>query len=257
MVLNSVRDRRRVRSAAGGDGAQTLAEHLSELRHRVLVALAAVLVGSIVGFVLYEHVLGFLVGPYCDVLPAGRACKLVVLDPIEGFSVRLKVSAYVGLLLAAPVVLWQLWRFITPALHPQEKRYAIPFVGSATGLFVLGAALALWSFPRALAFLTEVGGQSLEALYSPGGYLSLLVFMMMAFGIGFEFPVVLFFLQVAGVLHWRTLASARRYAVVTIFAAAAVITPSGDPVTLVTLALPLCFFYELNVVVGRRLLRRP
>lgn len=241
-----------------GDGGQmSLAEHLTELRSRVIRSVVAIALGAVVGWFLYPQILDILIDPYCEILPQDRPCRLIVTDPLEGFSIRIKLAAYVGLVLASPVVLWQLWRFITPGLYDKEKRYAIPFVLSSIVLFLLGAALALWSFPRALEFLVQIGGQDLEPFYTPGRYLSLITFMMLAFGVGFEFPVVLMFLQIAGVLHWRTLASWRRYAVVVIFVATAIITPSGDPITLLTLAVPLCLFYEANIQIGRFLLKRP
>ncbi|HUF32367.1 MAG TPA: twin-arginine translocase subunit TatC [Acidimicrobiales bacterium] len=241
-----------------GDGGQmSLAEHLTELRSRVIKSAVAIAAGAAVGWILYPQILDILIDPYCEILPADRECRLIVTDPLEGFSIRIKLAAYVGLVLASPVVLWQLWRFITPGLYAKEKRYAIPFVLSSIVLFLLGAALALWSFPRALEFLVQIGGQDLEPFYTPGRYLSLVTFMMLAFGVGFEFPVVLMFLQIAGVLHWRKLASWRRYAIVIIFVATAVITPSGDPFTLLTLAIPLCLFYEANIQIGRFILKRP
>jgi sec-independent protein translocase protein TatC len=240
--------------------AMSLADHLTELRSRLIKALLAVAAGAVVGFLLYHRVLDFLVEPYCEVkrsLDSDTGCRLVVTDPLESFSIRLKLSVYVGFLLASPVVLWQLWRFITPGLYDREKRYAVPFVASSVLLFLLGAALALWTFPRTLQFLAAFGGSELELLYTPGKYLGLLTMMMLIFGIGFEFPVVLVFLQIAGILHWRRLVSFRRYAIVGIFVFDAVITPSGDPVTLLAMAVPMVLFYEAAIVIGRYVLRRP
>ncbi len=236
----------------------SLIEHLTELRNRIIKTAIAVALGGVVGFALYGPVLDILVEPYCDVkLSLGDAnCDLIVTDPLESFSIRLKLSTYLGLLLASPVVMWQLWRFITPGLYPQEKRYAVPFVLSSVILFASGAALAIWTFPKTLDFFAAIGGSDLELLYTPSKYLGLLTFMMLAFGIAFEFPVVLVMLQVAGILHWRTLSSWRRYAIVIIFVGGAVITPSGDPVTLCALAVPMCLFYEASVLVGRFLIRR-
>jgi sec-independent protein translocase protein TatC len=196
-----------------------------------------------------------LLRPYCEV-KGGVDCRLVVTDPLEGFSTRIKLSAYIGLLLALPVVLWQLWRFITPGLNPNERRYAVPFILCSVALFGLGAVLALWTFPKTLEFFAAFGGDQLELLYTPSKYIGLLVMMMLIFGLGFEFPVVLVALQAAGVLHWRTLASWRRYAVVGIFVIDAVITPSGDPVTLLAMAVPMVLFYEGAILLGRFVLRR-
>jgi sec-independent protein translocase protein TatC len=241
-------------------GAMTLVEHLTELRRRVLICFVAVFVCGIVGFFLYHQVLDFLVEPYCDVKReaegADASCRLVVTDPLESLSIRLKLSAYIGLLLASPVVLWQLWRFVTPGLYPNEKRYAIPFVVSSVLLFSAGAAVAILTIPQTLSFFSAFGGEELELLYTPGKYLSLLLTMMVVFGLGFEFPVLLVMLQVAGVLHWRTLVSWRRYAIVIIFVVDAVITPSGDPVTLLALAIPSILFYEASILIGRFIIKR-
>ncbi len=235
------------------DESMTLVEHLNELRSRLVKAIIALVIGGVVGFLLYQPVLEILQAPYCEI---SEECTFIVTDPLESFSIRLKVSAYVGLLLASPVVLWQLWRFITPGLYENEKRYAIPFVLSSVVLFLLGAGLALWTFPNALEFLVEIGGESLQPLYTPNKYLSLVIFMMLAFGVGFEFPIVLVFLQVAGMLTWQRLASWRRWAVVGIFVMVAVVTPSGDPFTLLALALPMYLFYESSILVGRFVLKR-
>ncbi len=231
----------------------TLVGHLTELRNRIVIALVAVAIGGIVGFLLYNPVLEILQDPYCEV---SERCTFVVTDPLESFSIRLKVSSYLGLLFASPVVLWQLWRFVTPGLYPREKRYAVPFVISGVVLFTLGAALALWTFPQALQFLVGVGGDSVEPLYSPGKYISLIIFMMLAFGLGFEFPIVLVFLQIAGILSWRKLVQWRRYAIVLIVVFDAVITPSGDPLSLLALAVPMYVFYEASILIGRFILKK-
>jgi sec-independent protein translocase protein TatC len=241
-------------------GPMSLIEHLVELRGRLMKAVAAVFIGGVIGFLLYHRVLDWLVQPYCDVkrhFGATTTCKLVVTDPLESLSIRLKLSAYLGLLIASPVVLWQLWRFITPGLYAKEKKYAIPFVASSILLFIAGAALAIVTFSKTLEFFAAFGGHDLELLYTPGKYLGLLILMMVIFGLGFEFPVVLTFLQVAGVLHWRRLVAWRRYAIVGIFVVDAIITPSGDPITLLAMAIPMCIFYEISILIGRLLLKRP
>ncbi|MGK2958364.1 MAG: twin-arginine translocase subunit TatC [Acidimicrobiales bacterium] len=226
----------------------TLIEHLGELRSRIIKMLIALAVGVTIGFVLYDPVLEILQRPYCEV---SKECSFLVTDPLESLAIRLKVSTYVGFLVASPAIMWQLWRFITPGLHTKEKRWAIPFVATSVILFVLGAGLALWTFPQALTFFVQVGGDSLVTMYSPAKYLSLVTFLMLTFGLGFEFPIVLVFLQMAGMLSWKTLSSWRRYAAVVIVVLVAVITPSGDPFTLIALALPMYVFYECSILFGR------
>jgi sec-independent protein translocase protein TatC len=231
----------------------SLVEHLTELRKRLMIAIGAVAVGAVIGFIIYNPVLSFLKHPYCDTLPAGRACSLYVQDPLEGFAIRLKVAGYTGLFLAFPVVLWQLWRFITPGLHPKEKRYAIPFILSSIVLFSLGAALAYLTFSKALQFLQTVGGPSFEQIYSPAKYLRLVMLMFLAFGLAFEFPVLLVFLELAGVLTTAQLKKWRRPAAVIILVVAAVITPSQDPWTLLAMSVPMYIFYEASILIGRLL----
>ncbi|MHB8330115.1 MAG: twin-arginine translocase subunit TatC, partial [Acidimicrobiales bacterium] len=170
-----------------------------------------------------------------------------------GLSLRVKIAAYGGLFLALPVILWELWRFVTPGLHAREKRYVVPFVAASLTLFSSGAALAYLTFPHALRFLENVGGPSLGRLYGPDQYLGLMMALIAVFGLTFEFPVVLVALELVGVLEPSTLASHRRWALVLIVVAAAVITPSGDPFSMLALAVPLYALYELSIVAGRLL----
>jgi sec-independent protein translocase protein TatC len=228
----------------------SLVDHLTELRHRLIVSAVAVAVGGIVAFAFYDRILDFLIQPYCDTLPAGKPCTLYITDPLEGFATRLKVATWGGFLLSSPVVLFQLWRFVTPGLNPNEKRYAVPFVASSVTLFCLGSLLARVTFPKALEFLLAVGGD-LEPILSPSKYLRLVILVSVAFGVAFLFPVLLVFLQLAGVLTSRRLKSWRRPAVVLIFVVAAVITPSQDPYSLFALAAPMYLFYEASIVIGR------
>jgi sec-independent protein translocase protein TatC len=149
-----------------------------------------------------------------------------------------------------PVILWQLWRFVTPGLYAHEKRYAIPFLVTAMLLFVLGGGLAYYTMPRALEFLNSIGGDNLVAAYQPGKYFQLIIYMMLAFGVGFEFPILLIFLQMAGIVTWRQLLGATRYAVVGISILVAVITPSGDPISMLMLTVPMVTFYMVAIGIG-------
>ena len=224
--------------------------HLTELRYRLIVCAVAVAVGATVAFFLYDPILDFLIEPYEEV--TGKS-TLFITDPLEGFATRLKVAGYTGFALALPVVLWQLWRFVTPALDPRERRFAIPFVAGSMVLFVLGAGIAFMTLPQALGFLVGIGGDNLETLFGPSKYLGLVTLMMIAFGLAFEFPLLLIFLQLAGILESRQLRRFRRWAIVLIFVFVAVITPSGDPYSLFALALPMYLFYEAAALTGKLL----
>jgi sec-independent protein translocase protein TatC len=232
----------------------TLVEHLGELRNRLFKAALALTLGSIVGFTVANPVLGWLTDPYCQA-QNGKNCQLVVIDPLEGFGTRIKISVFIGVILGGPVILWQVWRFITPGLHKNEKRYAIPFITASIALFVAGAVVAVLTFPKALEFLISIGGPELVPLFSPSKYLRLYLLVVVAFGISFEFPILLIFLELAHILRSEQLRKWRRGAIIAIFVFAAVITPSQDPITLFAMALPMYAFYELSILLGRVLKR--
>ncbi len=239
------------------DGRMSLMEHLIELRMRLIRIAIAVAIGSVLGWIAYNPVLTFLRQPLEDLAKDPNVSdKLLVLDPLEGFMLRLKMSAYLGLAIAMPFVLWQVWKFISPGLYQNERRYATAFVASATVLFAMGAAIAYLTLPQALSFLQAVGGDDLYYQYSPQKYLMLIVYMMLAFGVGFEFPILLVTLQLVGVLKPDQLRQFRRFGVVIIFVIAAVITPSADPISLFALAVPMVIFYELSIILGRIIVGR-
>jgi sec-independent protein translocase protein TatC len=235
--------------------AMTLVEHLTELRRRLIISILAVGVGGAVAFALYNQILAFFVHPYCVTVGPHHSCKLFVTGPLDGFAIRLKIAAYGGLFLASPIVLYQLWRFITPGLNPNEKRYAVPFVTASIVLFAAGAGVAFLTFPHALSFLTAVGGPTLEQIYSPTNYLNLIILLMVCFGLAFEFPVLLLSLELAGVLSPAQLSKWRRKAIVLLVAVAAIVTPSSDPFSMLALAIPLCLFYEASIHIGKLLKR--
>jgi len=227
----------------------TLVEHLGELRRRVMVCAVAFVIAGTAAFLAYPWILSFLRHPYCEVAPSH--CAFYITGPLDGLGLRVKIAAYGGLVLSAPVLLWELWRFITPGLNPKEKRYAVPFVVASLSLFATGCLVAFVTFPHALKWLDSIGGPSLHQIFDPINYISLIVLLMVVFGITFQFPVLLVSLEVAGVLTARKLSSWRRWAIVLIVVVAGVITPSSDPFSMMALAIPLYIFYELSIVVGR------
>lgn len=228
-------------------GHMTIWEHLAELRSRLIKVLLAVAIGAVVAWVIYPYVLAFLLHPYKQIAPDAQ---LYATSPLEPFATRLKVSGYLGIALAMPVILWQLWRFVTPGLYPHEKKYALPFTISALVLFALGAVIAYLTLSPALDFLISIGGTNIQQIYSPDAYLTLIVYMMLAFGAGFEFPVLLVALELVGVLTPRQLLGWWRYATVVIAVVAAVITPSGDPISMFALAIPMYIFYLGSIGLG-------
>ena len=265
MSVITSRFRRKAGNPKSSADAMTLVAHLEELRRRLMWCALALVGAGIIVFALYNRIFDLMVSPYCDLVrhtkgfgvQGGtrivRQCSLVTLSPLEGFSVRLRVAGYGGVVLASPVLLYHLWRFITPGLHKNEKRYAVPFVAASVLLFVSGCAVAVLTIPEALKFLVAVGGNHVTPLYAPGPYIHLVTLMMLAFGISFEFPVLLVFLELVGILSSSRLRKTRRIAAVSIVAAAAVLTPSQDPISLFMMAIPLYVFYEAAIVIGRLL----
>lgn len=238
----------------------TLRDHLAELRTRIVRAALAVVVGVIIVMAFYDPVLRFLSRPYTDLCerkgPDFCSGKLSTLSALDGFSTRISISLYGGLFLAFPVILWQIWRFVVPGLHAKEKKYAIPFILSTIVLFALGGFIAYWTLDLALEFLISWSGSDVTQLFEIEKYISLVGLMIAAYGIGFEFPVLLVFLQLVGVLSPQTLLKGWRYAIMVIFLIAAVITPSGDPFSMLALAIPMTVFYLISVVIGLVLQKR-
>lgn len=247
------------------DDAMTLTEHLAELRTRIIRSALAVIIGAIVVLAFYDQVLDFLIQPYenlcrskletdptfCGLsFDANEDVALFQLDPIEGFTTRLKISTYGGIILAMPVILWQIWRFIVPALHAKEKKYAIPFIASSVILFAVGCTLAYLTLDRALEFLISWAGSDVEQAFQVSRYVRLVLLMVGAFGAGFLFPVLLVFLQLVHVVTARALVRGWRYALVAVVVLAAVITPSGDPISLLALSVPMYVLYFVAALVG-------
>jgi len=248
------------------DGTMTLTEHLGELRQRIIRASLAVIVGMIAILAFYDQVLAFLLEPYerlcksnpdfCPLTSEGGVPSLIITDPVEGLSTRIRIAMYGGLLIALPVIMWQLWKFIVPALKSNEKRYAVPFIMSSVVLFLLGCLLAYLTLEKALEFLISWAGEDVEAFFQVSKYIRLVTLMAFAFGVGFQFPVLLVFLQLVGVLTPQQLLGAWRYAIVGIVVLAAVITPSGDPISLAALAGPMLVLYFIAIGIGLLVQRR-
>ena len=233
------------------DGRMTVFEHLGELRRRLMISIVAVIVAGTIVFIFAPAIISWLIQFYNDSAPKGTPQKFIFTGPLDAFATRLKIATYGGIVLALPIWLWQLWRFITPGLNPKEKKYAIPFVASSVVLFAMGAVVALLTLEPALKFLLSIGGSDLQPLLTADKYISLVSLMILAFGLSFEFPVVLVFLLLAHVLTTQQLRKWRRAAIVIIVAFAAIITPSQDPYSLFAMAIPMYIFYEASIIIGR------
>jgi len=236
----------------------TLLGHLTELRKRLIRSVLAIVVGAIVVFVLNNQILEFLEKPYCDFLAAEGVdgCDFLIQNPLEPLSVVLTLSGYGGLLVALPVILYQLGRFVMPGLYPNEKRMLIPFLLASVLLLFGGMVAAYLLMPRSLSVLQSFGTDNFVSFFTPGFYIGFFVKMMLAFGFAAEFPVILIFLQLVGVVTPDQLSSNRRIATVAVVILGAIITPTGDPFNLAIISIPMYLFYELSIIIGRRLTSR-
>jgi sec-independent protein translocase protein TatC len=237
------------RRGRSGPDAMTLTEHLSELRRRLVIAVVAFVVMTCVAVFLYHWEFLLLRHPYCETTP--RTCQFYVTGPIDPLALRVKLAAFGGAVLSSPVVLWELWRFITPGLRPNEKRYAVPFVLASIVLFLGGCGIVYLVLPHSLGWLIHVAGPDIHPLLNPNSYLTLVLLLMVLFGLTFEFPVVLVALQLARVVSPSALLRHWRWAVIGITVGSAVCTPSSDPFSMVALGAPLIVFYFASIGVGK------
>jgi sec-independent protein translocase protein TatC len=241
------------------DDTMSLTDHLRELRQRLVKSILAVIVGMFAVFTFYDPLIKFLLRPYvqlcqiekyhCNGLP-------IITDPLGPIGARLRVAGWGGFILSLPVLLWQIWQFVMPALHKKEKRYAFPFIASSLILFAMGASIAYLTLEKALEFLVSWAGGGQTASFTFDKYLSLLTLLMLAFGIGFLFPVLLVFLEIAKVVTPKQLLLWWRQAICAIVIVAAVITPSGDPYTLFALSIPMWIFYFVAIGIGHLIVRK-
>lgn len=227
-------------------------EHLGELRKRVTQALIGVAIGMLVVGVFTSQIFEWLMVPVLQALPE-NARKLNFTDPIEPFMIYLKVAMYGGVFLAVPWILFQLWLFIAPGLYKRERGIVVPFIVSGTVLFYAGAAFCRFLVmpPAFPAILSIANSQSLTPMLTMSATLSLVLAMLLGFGIVFEVPVVIAFLAMIGLVTAPTLAKYRRFAIVINVAAAAIITPTGDPINLAMMAVPMIVFYEVGIILAR------
>lgn len=236
-----------------GQVAMSFMDHLTELRDRVIKVGVAVVITSIAAFFFHEWILDLLARPFEEAIENGR---LAVFRPTEAFSLVMRLSLFGGVVLASPVILYQIWRFVSPALSKREKKWVIPLMGILTLLFASGVVLGYWALARGLEFLLNFGGESLEPIIGADNYLAFAMRFILAFGIAFEFPVFLFAAAAAGIVGSAKLRQGRRWAVLLILLAAALITPSGDPLTLMLLSVPLYAMFEITILAIRFILKK-
>lgn len=269
----------------------SLIEHLDELRARVVYSLLVVVSIAIIAYIFREQILAFLTGPLralsgsrVELLRLLESCRTLIADPAapqmpedqwsrlafdcrrflfqggslifirptEVFFGYIKLAFFVGLLVGAPFVLYQIWQFIVPALFPHERRYARYGFLAGAGLFYLGAfGCLLFVVPVAIRFLIELGGPYLQAAFTFDNYISFILWLMLGFGVSFELPMVLFLLAKIGLVSHTFLREKRKYAIVIALVLGAVLTPTQDPFTMMTMAIPLIVLYEVTLWIIR------
>ncbi|MCZ2811848.1 MULTISPECIES: twin-arginine translocase subunit TatC [unclassified Modestobacter] len=255
-----MRDRRPRRPERDAAATMSLIGHLRELRNRIGIALFFVLIGTAVAFWWYEQGLGeFIRAPYCGLAAGDRGlpnqpdgdCDLLVIDVLGGALIRLKISFIVGVVLAAPFWLYQVWAFLTPGLKKSEKRYGVAFVAASSSLFALGAALAYIALSKGLELLIGLAGDGVTVALTAQEYVGFVISLLVAFGVSFELPLIAVVLNLIGVLSYEALSKSRRWIYFLTIVFAAFITPTQDPFTMLLMAAPMCVLFEIAIQIAR------
>ena len=224
----------------------TILSHLEELRKVIIISLIAIVVASIVSFAFIEQIMAVLTKPLAE-----QGINLVVTALTEGIFTKFKIALVAGTILASPIILWQIWQFIVPALYPHERRYLSRLIPISVILFVAGVVFAYTTvFPVAVYILIQLGSE-FEPMFTIGKYLSFTLTFLIPFGLIFEFPLVIYFLTSIGVVTPEWLVRNRRYAIVITVILAAVLTPGPDPISQLIMALPMAVLYEAGILVSK------
>jgi len=224
----------------------TFWDHIEELRKRLLRSFLFIALGAISGFLLAERARDFLIQPFKDSVPG----TLSLLGPSEGFVIEVKIALLLGILLASPFVAWQVYGFIGPGLRKKEKLWLWPIITISTVLFWGGVIFAWVILPAALEFLGSFAQVGLENIWSLNSYISLVLFLLLAFGVIFQLPLLMGVLIATGLVPSSFFRKHRRIAIVLIFIIAAFATPTTDALTMMLMVAPMVVLYELAIWVG-------
>jgi sec-independent protein translocase protein TatC len=241
------------------DGRMALADHLRELRARILRSVVVIIVGLIAAFFFYNQLLDLVLAPYNDAkqtLGSSVQTKAYISGAGGPLLLQLKLCGFAGLVATSPYWLYQIWAFIVPGLHPNERRWTRTFIAVAGPLFVAGVAVGYYVLPKGLEVLIGFTPAKLENLVEFGEYFSFLIRMLLVFGVAFEIPLFVVLLNLAGVVTGKMLADHRPWIIVGVFVFAAVATPSTDPFSMLMLAIPMTLLFMVSEVVARVVDRR-
>jgi sec-independent protein translocase protein TatC len=250
--VNPANGRRPSNFERAADGSMTLIEHIRELRTRLFRACIAIVIGTIGGYFVAGRVRDFITKPYCDYMQTrnpGHGCQMVAASVLDPFMLNLKIALYVGLVIAAPFWLYQLWAFIAPGLHKRERRFTYVFAVVATPLFAAGFVLGYLLISRSMKYFLGMSGNILISV-DLQGYFGFVTGVMLLFGAGFEFPLIVAMLNFAGVVSARRLLGWWRVAIFLMFLFAALVTPTPDPFNMTILALCMAVLYFAAVGVA-------
>src|SRR5437660_8826450 len=225
----------------------TVIEHLEELRRVLIISLIAWGVATVIGFLVSGWVLSVVLGPVHQVIGAGK--PIYFTGPVDKFFLYFKVGMFTGFILASPVILWQVWTFVAPGLHRNERRFALGFVTSAVLLFAIGIGFAFFAMPIALRFLTGFGSSDIQYLPLADRYINFVLIVIAIFGVTFELPLALPMLGLMGIVTPAFLRQRRLWFWVGIFIGDNLFTPGVDPFTPLLLAVPLIILFEASILV--------
>jgi sec-independent protein translocase protein TatC len=237
-----------------GGKIMTLTEHLGELQDRLLKCFLAIIVFFVLGTIFTKEIIEFIKIPLVDVLPAG-ANSLHFTGPMDVFMVGMKLAFLVSIIASCPVWIYNFWRFIEPALYENERKWILPFIFASSGLFLSGVAFCyILVFPMTLEFMIGFGSEVATSIITINDYVSLLMFLIFAFGFVFQTPLVLIMLALLGLIEVELLSKNRRIVVIICLTVAALITPP-DPVSQVSLAIPMYIMFEASILIIRYIQR--
>jgi sec-independent protein translocase protein TatC len=244
------------------DGSMSLFEHLSELRYRLVIAIAAIIVGTVAAWFFRSDLISVLMHPYNVAVEAlkaknpGANTQIVNSGIASPFTLALKVSALAGVVVTAPVWLWQVWKFIMPGLLAKEKKWALIFIGAASPLFAAGVAVGYIVLPKGISVLLGFTQSGVTNLQDLNQFLSFLMRFMVVFGIAFLIPLIVLMLNILGVVKAKQLSKYRTYVIFGTFVFGAVATPSTDPFSMLALAVPMTVLFVAAEVIAHILDRR-
>jgi len=250
------RDKPGYTDSVGTGGTMPLVGHLRELRQRLVKGVLAILVGTICAWFFYDHLLDFLIKPYrtgiSDLLRERGIDARIVISGVGGaFSFQLKISLLTGILVSSPIWIWQIWAFVLPALHKNERRWSFLLTATGVPLFIGGVALGYVVMPKAIEVLIGFIPEGFESFLTAGDYLNFMLRTLLVFGIAAEIPLVVVMLNRLGIVSFKQLSAARPWTIIGIFVFAAVATPSTDPLTMLFLASPMTVLYFVSENIAR------